>query len=150
MSRERDVRDAITAALSATAEFDAVNTGRDKGQEIDGDGSSFAHVDPHDGRQESHWDSGGLAGGAEVFGRCRITLSVVDNEPQSRDDHLEKLLNVLHNLVNDQALAELTIPAYSRVHSWRWLPAKAPLRQIEALFEYRYLIDSTQDFDTEE
>lgn len=149
MSRERDIRNAVMDALRNTGEFDDVNTGQDKGQEVVGDGSSFAHVDPHDARQESQWDSGG-DDGVLVTGRCRITLTVSDNEPQSRDDHLEKLLDVANNILNDQSLAELTIPAWTRIHSWRWLPAKAPNRQVEAMLEYRYLLDSSTGFDTEE
>lgn len=145
--RERDIRNAIMDALRATGEFDDVNTGRDKGQEVAGDGSSFAHVDPHDGRAEAHWDSGG-ADGLDVTGHCRITLSVSDNDPQTRDEHLEKLLDVVSNITNDQSLAELTLPAYTRIHTWRWLPAKAPIRQVEAMFEYRYLLDTSTDFDT--
>jgi hypothetical protein len=149
LSRERDVRTAIMDALQATGEFDLVNTGQDKGQEVNSDGNSFAHVDPHDAQEASHWDDGGGAG-VEVISRCRITLSVSNNDPQTRDEHLEKLLNITQNIVNDQSLAELTLPSSSRIRSWRWLPAKAPLRQVEAIFEFHYLPDSSQDFGTEE
>jgi len=149
IGRERDIRGAVMDALRSTGEFDTVNTGRDKGQEVEGDGSAFAHVDPHDARQEARWDTGG-SDGTDVMGRCRVTLSVSDNDPQTRDDRLERLLDVLQNLVNNENLAEMTLPAFSGIHSWRWLPAKAPIRQVEALFEYRYLLDTSQDFGTED
>jgi hypothetical protein len=149
LSRERDIRTAIMDGLIATGEFDVVNTGRDKGQEVVGDGVSFAHVDPHDARAEARWDSGGKDG-LDVTSHIRITLSVSDVDPQSRDDHLEKLLSVAQNLVNDESVAELTLPGFTRIHTWRWLPAKAPIRQLEAIFEFRYLLDSSQDYDTED
>jgi hypothetical protein len=149
LSRERDIKNAIMDALVSTGEFDDVNTGQDKGQEVNSDGSSFAHVDPHDSRSEVRWDGGG-ENGLDVISRIRITLSVSDNDPRSRDEHLEKLLNVTQDIINDQSLAELTLPAFSRIHTWRWLPAKAPLRQVEAIYEFRYILDTSIDFGTEE
>jgi hypothetical protein len=149
MARDRDVRNALMDLIRSTGQFDEVLTGRNPKELATPTAVASAHVDPFDFKQDARWDSGGLDG-LEVRARCKVTFTVRDKDPEARDATLEKLFNAAQDVANDVSLADLTMPAFSRFHQGRWLPAAAPERQLEALYEYRYISDSSQAFDTSE
>jgi hypothetical protein len=150
MSRDRDVRNAAHDLLMATGVFSDVDLATAPTDYASGVvGADSIMLDPIDERPEPHWDRGGLDG-VIVTSRFRLTIIVRDEDPIVRDERAERLLGVCLNTLSDVSLAGLTFPAFNRWADVRWLVPVHPERKIAAVFEYRYLVDSSHSHDVTE
>lgn len=155
MSRDRDVRNAVQAALVATDAFDvSVNAGAAVwiwGVPADwGTASSnkaAAAIVPMSSRQEDLWDAA-PAGGLVITSRLGIVLLYRDNDPQLRDEGAELLLDTTANALNGQSLAGLTFPQTTRIIQWDWQPVTVPERRIQAILSYQYIVPDWDGYDT--
>ncbi|ODU01698.1 MAG: hypothetical protein ABS79_01315 [Planctomycetes bacterium SCN 63-9] len=156
MYRDRDIRRAIASILEATREFDGVylrsvseipslRAGDIRAVSIEPDSVDFSDS-LGDGGANPGSDSGALI----VSGRLNLTFMVRDDEPVSRDEAAEQLVTIASNALNDQSLASLTMPPFTRFLSLKWLTPEPPERRISATFVYRYAVDSWTSFDTTE
>jgi hypothetical protein len=152
--RDRDVRLAIASILEATNEFDGVysrclsevpsrRAGDARAVSIEPDSTDFS--DDWGGGAANSNDPAPLI----VQSRLRLTFMTRLDDPSARDDEAERLSNVAANALNGQSLAGLTLPAFSRFESLRWLPPEPPERRVSATFVYRYIVDSWTSFDTD-
>lgn len=147
MSRERDVRNAIQAALVATDAFsDVWITGLPEKYGQGGSDLTAAAIEPVGTSFTTGWDSA-LAGGLDYTATCTVTLLARHPDPQLRDELAEQLLDYLHNAINGQSLAGFTLPQKTFVTEWRWQPAAAPERRIAATVSFAYLV-TWNSFDT--
>ena len=148
MSRDRDVRLAIQAALEATDEFDGVFVW---GLPEDyGSGAStavLAIIEPESSTQEDRWDAA-PGSGLLITSRVTITLIYRALDPQLRDEAAELLFDTAANALNGQCLAGLTLPQLTRFVSWRWEKAGPPERRIASIFSYQYIVEGWDSFDT--
>ena len=145
--RDRDVRNAMQAALAATGAFDAVWLWGLP--EAHGSGASrlaIATIEPVSSVQDDRWDSA-ATGSLVVTSQVAITLLARHEDPQTRDENAELLLDVVANALNGQSLAGFTIPELTRLASWRWSPPSAPERRVEAIFGYQYIVDFWNSYD---
>jgi hypothetical protein len=151
--RDRDVRLAIASILEATHEFDGVyvkslsevpsqRAGDARAVSIEPDTMDFS--DDWGGGPTDSTDPPPLI----VSARLRLTFMTRLDDPSARDDEAERLANVAANALNGQSLAGLTLPAFSRFESLKWLPPEPPERRVSATFVYRYIVDSWTSFDT--
>jgi hypothetical protein len=148
MTRDRDVRNAMQAALMATNAFNAVYLSGLP--ENFGSGSSnvaIAVVEPSASNQSDRWDSQPV-GGLIVASTVTITLAYRHRDPQLRDEAVELLFDVAANTLNGQSLAGLTLPALTRFQSWRWETPAPPERRITSTFAYQYIVEGWDDYDT--
>ena len=148
--RDRDVRNAIQAALIATHAFDPNAVWLTGLPENYGEPASVfaaAAIEPFSSRQEDPWDSQ-TAGGLVIYSSVTITLMVRNDDPQLRDEAAELLLGTTANALNGQSLAGLTLPAWTRLASWIWQPAAPPERRIAAAFSYAYIVEGWNSYDT--
>jgi hypothetical protein len=150
--RERDVRNAIAAALLATNAFDAngvwLVSPEDQGQGTDV--AAAVWIEPTTGAIRDEWDAQ-PDGGVTITAILKITFSFRAEDPQSRDEGVERLFDVACNALNGQVLVEgFTIPAWTRFQSWTWSPPGSPERQIVSMFRYDYEIEGWDSFDTTE
>jgi hypothetical protein len=148
VSRDRDVRNAIQAALMATSAFDAVwiwglpeNYGSAASQ------MTAAAIEPQSSSQDDKWDSQ-TSGGLVVTSRVGITFLYRADDPQVRDEGVELLLDTAANALNGTDLIPgFTIPAWTRFRSWTWQEPQPPERRIISAFEYQYEIDGWDVYD---
>jgi hypothetical protein len=147
MSRDRDVRNAVQAALTETNAFDGVWIW---GLPEDfGTGSSqqaAAAIVPQSSRQEDLWDAA-PAGGLVITSRVAITLLYRNEEAQARDEGAELLLDTAANALNGQSLAGLTFPQTTRITQWDWQPAASAERRIQAILTYQYIVEGWESYD---
>jgi len=150
MSRERDARLAIQSALVATGDFDPEAVFLWGLPEDYGSGSDkFAAcmISPKSTRQSDEFDdtpSGGIVMTCQVV----ITFLFRHEDPQLRDEGVERLLNSAENALNGAKLVDgYTLPAFTRFKSWAWQKPEDPERRITANFEFLYLQEGWQDFD---
>jgi hypothetical protein len=147
LSRERDVRNAIRDALVATHAFSGVwlsGLPEDYGQ-----GASeltAAAIEPVATTYTTGWDAQ-TDGGLDFTATLNVTLLARHEDPQLRDELVEQLLDTLANAVNGVSLASFTLPGKTFVQSWRWQPALAPERRIQASVTYAYIV-TWEGFDT--
>jgi hypothetical protein len=139
--RDRDVRNAIQVALTASGAFDGVwiwglpeNYGSGSSQ------LAAAAIEPVSSSQDDRWD-GGSETGLVVTSIVNLTLLYRHDDPQLRDEGAELLLNTTANALNGQSLAGLTLPDLTRLTTWRWLPPTPPERRVTAVFTYQYLVE---------
>ena len=147
--RDRDVRNAIQAALVATNAFDADSVWIWGLPEDYGTGaSSFAAaaIEPESSVQEDRWDSA-PDGGLIVTSRVTITLLYRHEDPQLRDEAVELLFDTAANALNGQSLADITSPQLTRFLSWRWEKPTPPERRIAATFSYQYIVEGWNEYD---
>lgn len=139
--RDRDVRNAIQAALLATGLFDAVWIW---GLPEDyGDGSSkmsACAIEPVSGKEEDLWDTE-PTGGIIIWGVLRLTIVSRAEDPQARDESAELLLNTAMNALNGTSLASLTMPEHTKFASWKWEKPVNVERRITTTFNYRYIVE---------
>jgi hypothetical protein len=147
MSRDRDVRNAIQAALAATGAFDnGFNSsavwiwGLPEDYGTGASQKAAAAIVPMSSRQEDLWDSA-ASGGLVITSRVGIVLLYRDDDPQLRDEGAELLLDTTANALNGQSLAGFTLPQTTRVIQWDWQPATVPERRINCVFSYQYIVD---------
>ena len=156
LSRDRDVRLAIAALLESTRAFDGVylrSVSEVPGRRA-GDTRAVC-VEPDSVSFDAPWGDDATApspgsGSLVVSGQLRFTFLVRDDDPASRDDVAERLVNVAANVLNDVPLAGLTMPQFTRFVSLKWLPPEPPERQVSATFAYRYAVDSWNSLGTTE
>jgi hypothetical protein len=152
MSRDRDVRNAIVAALQATGVFDTVNvSGLPEAFGVGASNGAAAFIEPDNSSIDERLGDTPLYGALVVTSRCRITFAYrasSADDAQTRDEAAENLVEYAMNALNGVALADLTSPQLSRFMSWQWAPAAAPERRIVAVFQYAYIIQSWDGFDT--
>jgi len=146
--RDRDVRNAIQAALIATGAFDGVwiwglpeNFGTGASE------AAAAAIEPVSSTQDDRWDSE-TAGGLIVTSQVRLTLLYRHEDPQLRDEGAELLLDTAANALNGQSLAGLTLPGLTRFTTWSWQNATPPERRIAAMFSYQYIVEGWDSYDT--
>lgn len=146
--RDRDVRNAIQSALEATGAFDSVYVW---GLPEDyGSGASqlaVAVIEPSVSTQTDLWDDN-TTGALVVSSPVTLTFLARDEDPQLRDEAVERLLDVAADALNGQSLASFTLPAFTKFSSWRWEKPTAPERRIIATFVYQYLVAGWDQYDT--
>jgi hypothetical protein len=155
MSRDRDVRNAVQSALSATGAFDTMPNGESAvwiwGLPEDyGTAASLkaaAAIVPMSSRQEDLWDAE-PTGGLVITSRIGVVLLFRNEDPQLRDEGAELLLDTTANALNGQSLAGFTLPATTRVIQWDWQPVTFPERRINAVLSYQYIVDGWDAYDT--
>jgi len=146
--RDRDVRNAIHDALIATGAFDGVWIwGLPEDYGTGASQLAAAAIEPESSKQEDRWDSE-PGGGLIVTSTVRITLLQRDDDPQRRDEAAELLFDVAANALNGQSLGALTVPGWTRFTGWRWQTATSPERRIAATFQYAYIVEGWDNYDT--
>ena len=148
MARDRDVRNAIQAALLQTGAFDAVwMWGMPEEYGSAASERAVAAIEPFSSEQLDRWDYA-PPGGLLVSSRVNIILLYRHEDPQLRDEAVELLFDVAANALNGQSLAGLTLPQLTSFSSWRWEKPAAPERQITATFLYHYIVEGWNSYDT--
>jgi hypothetical protein len=145
--RDRDVRNAIQAALTSTDAFNGVHVW---GLPEDyGSGSSeqaAVWIVPQSSRQEDFWDSA-PAGGLVITTRIGLLLAYRHDDPQTRDEGAELLLDTAANALNGQSFGGLIFPETARVTSWDWQPPTSAERRIQATFSCQYIVEGWDEYD---
>ncbi len=146
--RDRDIRNAIQAALMETGAFDGVFVwGLPEEYGTGASNVAIAVIEPESTTEDDPWDSA-PAGGLKVTSRVTITLIYRGEDPQLRDEAAELLMDVAANALNGRSLAGFTSPQWTRFVSWRWEKATVPERRITAIFSYVYIVEGWDAFDT--
>ena len=150
MARDRDIRNAIQAALVATNQFGNVYLwSLADVSDHSADDTLAATIEPA-GWQESDSFDDTVTGLVQIDGSCTITFFSRFEEPQQRDEACERLLEFACNALNGQSLAGVTAPEWTKFTSARWEPASPPERRIGATFIYRYFVENFTSFDESE
>ena len=147
--RDRDVRNAIVAALQATGAFDAGGvwiTGLPEDRGAGASNVAAAAIEPVSSSLDDRWDAP-PEGGLVVTSLVAITLLFRHEDAQLRDEAAELLFDTAANALNGQSLAGLTLPAMTRFTNWRWEKPAPPERRLTAIFSYQYIIDGWFNFD---
>lgn len=147
--RERDIRNAIKAALIATNAFNEVFlTGLPERYGFGADKVAAAVIEPSSTSKQHIWDDAPWGG---VTYTCDIVVTLLYRaiDPQLRDEAVERLLDMAVNAIAGQALVPgLTIPAKTEIVTWRWEKAVHPERRITATFQVGYLVEGWDQLDT--
>ena len=149
--RDRDVRAAMALALSATGAFDAEGVWLWSPENL-GQGTSVGRavqIEPGNSNVANPWDAQPW-GGILIQSQVKVTLLYRDEDAQKRDEGAENLLQVCQNALNGQNLAGLTLPALTCFLNWSWLNPQPPERQITSIFQYSYIVEGWNAFDTTE
>lgn len=145
--RERDVRNAIADALTASGQFSGVwVTGL---PEDYGQGSSeltAAAIEPSATSYTTQWDAQ-TEGGIDYTATAIVTLLARNGDPQLRDEKAEQLLNFAINAINGKSLAGMTVPGMTKVMGWQWKKPTPPERRIVMKFTYAYIVEGWDAFD---
>ena len=146
--RDRDIRNAIQAALIGTDAFNGVHVW---GLPEDyGSGSSeqaAVWIVPQSSRQEDLWDSA-PAGGLVITTRIGLLLAYRHDNPQARDEGAELLLDTAANALNGNGLGGLIFTQTARIISWDWQPPASAERRIQAIFSCQYIVEGWDEYDT--
>jgi hypothetical protein len=146
--RDRDVRNAIHDCLLATGAFDGVWIwGLPEDYGAGASQLAAAAIEPESSVQDDRWDSP-PRGGLVVTSRVTITFLQRNDDPQTRDEAAELLLDSAADALNGQSLAGLTLPGLTRFTSWRWEKPLAPERRITSTFSYSYIVEGWGEYDT--
>jgi hypothetical protein len=147
MSRERDVRNAIQAALVATGAFsDVWITGLPESYGQGVSDLTAAAIEPVSTGLTTGWDAP-PGGGLDYSATVTVTLLARHPDAQLRDEWAEQLLDTLANAVNGRSLAGFTLPGRTMVTAWKWLPPAPPERRIATTVSFAYLIAGWANFD---
>lgn len=145
--RDRDVRNAIQAALTDTDAFNGVHVW---GLPEDyGSGSSeqaAVWIVPQSSRQEDLWDAA-PGGGLVITSRIGLLLAYRHNDPQARDEGAEQLLDTAANALNGNGLGGLIWPQAARITGWDWQPPASEERRIQATFTCKYIVEGWDNYD---
>ena len=148
--RDRDIRQDLADRLEATRSFDAaVLTGL---PEDFGRGSRLlrlAIIQPDRGAASHDWDDS-PDGGLIVDGRAKVIVIVRDDDPRTRDEAAEQLVDIVCNAANGQSLGGLTLPAFTLIDQWVWKDPEHPERRVELELVYKYLAGSWTDLGTDD
>jgi hypothetical protein len=146
--RDRDVRNAIQQALTDTDAFNGVHVW---GLPEDyGSGSSeqaAVWIVPQSSRQEDLWDAAPDAG-LVISTRIGLLLAYRHDDPQTRDEGAELLLDTAANALNGQSLGGLIFPQTARITGWDWQPPASAERRIQATFTCQYIVEGWDEYDT--
>jgi hypothetical protein len=147
LARERDVRNAIRAALMPTDAFDAVYVwGLPEDYGSGGSQLAVAVIEPHSSTQDDRWDAA-TGGGLVITSLLTLTFLARNDDPQLRDEAVELLFDTAADVLNGQNLAGLTLPQLTRFVSWRWERPIAPERRIVTTFSYQYIVEGWDEYD---
>jgi hypothetical protein len=145
--RDRDVRNAIQAALVATNAFDNVYVrGLPEEFGTGASGLAVATIEPLSSDQTVRWDSQ-PEGGLLVSSLVTITFLYRHEDPQLRDEAVECLFDTAADALNGQCLAQFTLPGLTRFVSWRWQNPTPPERRIAAVFAFAYIVEGWDSYD---
>lgn len=148
MARDRDVRNAIVAALKATNAFDAIyTTGLPNFDDQSAEDVLAASIQPIEWVEIDAYDDA-PAGYSQIESRLRLVFVARTEDPQVRDDSVEDLLEFARNALNAQVLAGITLPEWTKFASGKWEDPAPPERKITTVFTYRYLVSTWANFDT--
>jgi hypothetical protein len=149
MARDRDARNTIVTALTATGAFDLVTaTGLPENYGFGASKFMAAVVMPDTDTWQGGWDAQ-PSGGTAWIATCIVTVLAREEDPQLRDEAAEMLVSQVANAVNGQTLVPgLTVPALTRIQNWRWLPETPPERRIAVRVQWGYLEPGWATFDT--
>jgi hypothetical protein len=145
--RDRDVRNAIQAALLATGQFDGVwlsGLPEDYGQAADD--LAAAVIEPASSTEVDYWDSE-PSGGIIIQSVVTLTLLVRNPDPQLRDEAVELLVDYAADAINGQNLAGITVCGRTKITSWRWQPPAPPERRVAATVQYEYIVEGWDELD---
>ena len=151
--RDRDIRNAIQAALIGTDAFNGVHVW---GLPEDyGSGSSeqaAVWIVPQSSRQEDLWDAA-AAGGLVITTRIGLLLAYRHDDPQARDEGAELLLDTAANALNGNGFPQidgsnLIFPQTARITGWDWQPPASAERRIQAMFSCQYIVEGWDEYDT--
>jgi hypothetical protein len=146
--RDRDVRNAIQELLQATSAFDGVYLwGPPKDYGSGASNLAIAWIEPGRSNQLDKWDGGQITG-IEITSSVKIVVAQRMEDPQLRDEAAELLVDIVANAIQGQSLSDLTLPDKTRFINWTWVRANPPERQINISFEYIYLIDGWNNYNT--
>lgn len=139
-SYERDVRIAVRDLLDATSAFDGVYlSGLPETRGERGGDLQAAAVEPDETTASCNWDD--ASGPRIMTARATIVLMARDEDPQTRDEMAERLLETAIAALNGRSLAGKTLPEWTGIQSWAWRKPNPPERRIEAALEFRYLVE---------
>ncbi len=145
--RDRDVRNAIQAALVETNAFDGVYVwGVPEEYGTGASSLAAAVIEPVSSDQTDCWDSQ-PGGGIQVRSLVSITFLCRKEDPQLRDEATELLFDTAADALNGQCLAQFTLPGLTRFMSWRWEKPTPPERRITAVFSYAYIVEGWDSYD---
>jgi len=137
---ERDIRVAIRDLLDATNAFDGVYlSGPPEGRGERGGDRQAAAVEPDETTAICCWDD--VSGPSVRAARATIILMARDDDPQTRDEMAERLLETAIAALDGRSLAGMTLPEWTGIRSWSWRKPTPPERRIEAALEFRYLVE---------
>lgn len=147
--RDRDIRNAIQAALLTTDAYDEVILGRQEDDyTVSGIESRTVILEPMDQGMMLHHDYAAIAN-LMVDSRLRLSFLSRCDDPQTRDERLEAMINAAYNTMTAVSWLGVTYPAFCLfVQHAKWLPPKHPMRRADAIYSYRY--DTGPSFDTTE
>lgn len=148
--RDRDVRNAIQAALIATNVFDVGGVFLWGLPEHYGSGSSNANVvaiEPVSSVQRDLWDGSDEDSGLEVTSTVKLTFMARNEDPQLRDEQVELLFDTAADALNGQSLAGFTAPPFTKFASWNWQSPAHPERRIVSTFTYKYIVEGWDNYD---
>lgn len=140
--RDRTILRLIADALAATGEFDEVcttglpeRTGRTAG---DARLASLELVSFKE--RELATDPDTAPRERTVRYHCYLLVRVED--PDARDDEVDRLANVAANAVDGQTFAGITLRSFTTLDAGQYLPAAAPERRLVMTGQFVYLLDS--------
>jgi len=143
---ERDIRIVIRDLLDATSAFDGVYlSGPPEHRGERGGDLRAAAIEPGETAASSCWDD--VSGPLVMTARATIILMARDDDPQTRDEVAEQLLETTIAALDGRSLAGRTLPEWTGIRSWTWRKPTPPERRIEALLEFRYLVEDRVDAD---
>lgn len=148
MARERDVRNAIAAALEATDSFGEISLiGLPEAEGFGASNLAAVSIEPDSTVQADRYD-GGMKTGLVNTARLKLTFLARNPDPQACDEACEDLLDTAINAIQGQSLGGFTLPDHTRFSGWKWEPRTPPERRITAMFAYDYFVDGWDEYDT--
>jgi hypothetical protein len=147
--RDRDVRNAIFDALTATNEFSTGGvwiTGLPEDSGSPASEQCAVAIEPNATRQEDLWDAA-ADGELLVTSTIKITVLYRGLDIQLRDEAAERLIDVVRNALNGNGFGGMTLTQTARVAGWTWLPTTTPERRITTMYSYQYLEPGWQTAD---
>lgn len=151
--RERDIKEAIRAALEATGEFDGIFLfGFADASDSEAEAVRAVSILPMGFKEDDKWD-GVLDGQMLEMGRLKIVIRVREGNAPIRDSEADRLLSVLRNAVNGRALniligEDFLYPQWTKITEGNWKDPLPPERDIECTFQYLYDAPDWTGFDT--
>lgn len=147
-AREFHVWADVEARLNATGRFELVEIAEpaDVTNEVAADRIPAAIITPLSGEEMDFADDTDDVrnDATSVF---NLTLIVRSTEPRERFDLLDQLRSAVQNAINGKSLANLTVPAFTRVRRWQYQPAKDPEKRLVLTVEFRYIVAGHDDHD---